>query len=293
MEPAAPYKITASRQGTAMDVSGVGSAIVYLDSVVASPDWSSAADVVERVLATVPTSGVAVSVVIPVYNEETIIRDVVTVLSRELTVFPFKTEVLIVENGSTDITRQILEIIIGQYANARLVSTEEPSYGKALKRGIELAAGDLVVVFNADLWSMRFFVDALLLLQGGYDAVVGSKRLVASLDHRPWIRRLITLAFNSFLRIVFGFAGTDTHGMKALRRSSILRALKSCVTDREVFDTELMLRLQKSRARICEIPTEVQDSRPARLSLLRRVPATLVDLCRIWRDLGSARRAVC
>lgn len=261
-----------------MDVSRVGAARIKLDHDVSEV-------IRRRILDRLPKSGIGVSVVIPVYNEETIIRDLVTLLLREFEGFPFTSELILCENGSTDLTREILHIVTAQYSNVRLVTIDEPSYGRALKTGISLAQSEMIVVFNADLWCMRFFVDALMLLQSGYDIVVGSKRLVPYLDHRRTARKAITYAFNVFLRYAFGFRGTDTHGMKALRRSSALHALELCVTDHEVFDTELLLRMQREGRQICELPVEVRDQRPARLSLLRRVPGTVRDLCRIWISL--------
>lgn len=268
-----------------MDVSPADSTTQFRRLEIPAVADAGVYEVTRRVLATLPTTGIAVSVVLPVYNEETIIRDVVTMLLHEFETFPFQTELVVCENGSTDLTRQILEIVVQQSNNVTLCTIDEPSYGRALKTGIDVAQGELVVLFNADLWCMRFFVDSVLLLRSGYDVVIGSKRLVPGRDARPVVRRLLTAAFSRFLKLAFGFRGTDTHGMKALRRSSVLTALRGCVTEREVFDTELVLRLQRAGARICELPVAVNDSRPARLSLLRRVPSTALDLWRIWKSL--------
>jgi hypothetical protein len=270
-----------------VDVSNVGTAVLEVEHATlgAADHREIASMVADRILESLPKTGVAVSVVVPIYNEEAIVRDLVTMLLHFFGDFPFKTELLLCENGSRDGTRDIAQRLAAQYENVSLRSLDEPSYGSALKVGMRHAAADLVVIFNADLWCRRFFVDAVLLLQGGYDMVIGSKRLVPSFDHRPAVRRAITTAFNSFLRAVFGFAGTDTHGMKALRRSRVLAALDECVTEREVFDTELVLRFQRMGGRICEVPTEVRNGRPARFSLLRRVPSTIADLYRIWKTL--------
>jgi glycosyltransferase AglD len=281
------YKAVPGIGSIFVDVSNVGTAVLEIDH--AAPEVSSDADavheLVDRMLERLPKTGVAVSVVVPIYNEEAIVRDLVTMLLKFFGAFPFRTELLLCENGSMDGTRDIALDLAAQYDNVTLRSLEEPSYGSALKVGIRHAAADLVVIFNADLWCKRFFVDAVLLLQGGYDMVIGSKQLVPSKDLRPPVRRAITRTFNAFLRTFFGFAGTDTHGMKALRRSRILGALDDCVTEREVFDTELVLRFQKRGGRICEVPTEARDGRPPRFSLLRRVPGTIADLYRIRRTL--------
>ncbi len=250
---------------------------------------SAAEEGEKRILSTLPTVGYAVSVVIPLYNEEEIVGNLVTQFIEKFGSFPFKTEFLLCENGSQDKTREIAERLASEHFNVRLEAIKEASYGLALMRGIRRANADVVVIFNADLWCKRFFVDSVLLLETGYDLVVGSKRLNPRLDKRPWMRRFITAAFNVFLKHVFGFNGTDTHGMKALRRSTILPIVEKCLTAKEVFDTELILKAQCANLNIKEIAIEVCDVRPARLSLLRRVPSTLRDLWTIHRSLERAK----
>lgn len=227
----------------------------------------------------------AVSVIVPLYNEEEILVSLVTTFIETFQRYPFGIEFLLCENGSRDQTRAIAARLAEDHANVRLISIDEPSYGGALRSGIELAHGDLVVIFNADLWCVSFFQEALALLESGADIVIGSKRLVAANDHRPLTRRLITASFNRFLNVVFGFRGSDTHGMKALRRSRTREIIERCRTSKEVFDTEIVLRAQRAGLRICEIPTEVFDMRPARLSLIQRIPSTLKDLWTIWKTL--------
>jgi len=231
------------------------------------------------------TSQIGISIVIPVYNENELIEPVVKSLLRETNRLPFNAELILCENGSTDGTRETLKDLLVRYPQVRLETLDHASYGSALKCGIAAATNDVVIVFNADLWCTRFLNDSVSLLESGFDMVIGSKRLDPGLDSRPPLRRLITYAFNRFLKHVLNFEGTDTHGMKAFRKSTAETSLQACQTEREVFDTELVLRLQKTGARITELPVAVADQRPARLSLLRRVPSTVVDLWKIWKSL--------
>jgi len=228
---------------------------------------------------------VAISIVIPIYNENELIGPVVASLLRETSRLPFDVELILCENGSTDGTRETLASLLERHPQVRLESLERASYGSALKAGIGAATSDLIIIFNADLWCMQFLNDSVSLLQDDYDMVIGSKRLNPELDSRPALRKFITYAFNRFLKLVLAFEGTDTHGMKAFRKSAAEAPLRACLTEREVFDTELVLRFQKARGRICELPVAVVDQRPARLSLLKRVPSTVIDLWKIWKSL--------
>lgn len=231
-----------------------------------------------RILGGLPREGYALSIIIPVYNESEILASVITSIVHDFEVFPFNVEFIISENGSIDETYSRAEEMTAAHLHVRLTSIEQPSYGEAIKTAVRRASGEIVVIFNADLWCKRFAMDAVLLLSTGTDIVVGSKRLAAGYDHRPWLRRFITAAFNCFLKYAFGFRGTDTHGMKALRRSRVIPVIERCHTSKEVFDTELVLKAERAGLVIRELPMEVRDSRPPRLSLLRRVPSTLQDL---------------
>lgn len=225
------------------------------------------------------------SIVIPVYNEAGILQEVIEELREHFNNFNFPIEILICENGSKDASREIAQTLAAQHENVRVISLAQPSYGAALKAGIVNSSADYVFIFNADLWCLNFFSTALKRLRSGLDMVVGSKRLLGSVDHRPLLRRIITHSFNVFLRIAYGFVGTDTHGLKALRRSKIISILDQCRTETDVFDTELVLRAQRAGLRISEVPVTVRYVRAPRVSLLRRVPGTVKDLILIRKTL--------
>ena len=87
---------------------------------------------------------------------------------------------------------------------------------------------------------------------------------------------------------------SDTHGVKALRRSSLLAIAEECVTDRSLFDTELVLRAHRAGLRVVEIPVEVHELRqPGYASVFGRTPEAVWNLLRLvwefwrWRNFSS------
>ncbi len=88
--------------------------------------------------------------------------------------------------------------------------------------------------------------------------------------------------------VFLGFKGTDTHGVKLLRREKIIEIVQECQTDQEVFDTELILRAQKRGLKIKELPVIVREKRITRYSLIKRVPRTLKDLWILRKNLYHA-----
>ena len=111
------------------------------------------------------------------------------------------------------------------------------------------------------------------------DIVIGSKTLAASQDLRQFHRRLATYFFNVFLRLVLNFPGTDTHGMKAIKNTPLIRyCLHRNRTQNELFDTELIIRAHRWGAVLTELPVTVTELRPTRYSWSRRLWLTGIDL---------------
>ena len=166
------------------------------------------------------------SIVVPVYNEEGIVASACLELMAALDARGWNYELLLTENGSRDRTVAILEELARAHPRLRHLHSPEPNYGQALRRGILEARGRFVVADEIDLCDPGFYDRALpILARGEADMVVGSKRAAGSVDGRPAFRRLATWVHNTVLRIVLGFRGTDTHGVKAFSREASPRGL--------------------------------------------------------------------
>jgi len=232
-----------------------------------------------------PEAGAAtpeISVVIPCYNEEAILWGAVTELHAGMTALGRSFEILISENGSKDDTRAIAGKLSRAFAQVRTVFSDEPNYGKALRRGIESAAGKYVICEEIDLCDLDFHKRALKILDAdGADMVIGSKAHREAHDERPLTRRAATMVMNGLLRVLLGFRGTDTHGLKAFRRDRLLHTVDKCVVDRDLFASELVIRAQRYDVRVVEIPIQIQEKRPPSIHLFKRVPNVLKNLAKL------------
>jgi glycosyltransferase involved in cell wall biosynthesis len=232
-----------------------------------------------------PPSGVAprISIVIPIYNEEAILEAAVKDLLDRLQRFDFAFELILAENGSKDRTVALAEELAARFPEVRTFSLGEPNYGKALKRGIQLARGEIVICDEIDLCDTDFYTRALSLLDAREaDLVVGSKVLDSSSDERPFMRHFATLVINGMLRVSLGFKGTDTHGLKAFRREALVPVVDRCIVDKDLFASELVIRAERSNTvRIKEIPVRVLEKRPPSIHLFRRVPNVLKGIARL------------
>jgi len=187
-----------------------------------------------------------VSIVIPVYNEEGILRGSVLELRQKLKPFGFTYEILLCENGSRDGTVEI------------------------------------VICDEIDLCDTEFYARALALLERtDTELVVGSKAMVGSRDERPMVRRLGTQVYNGLLRTVCHYRGTDTHGLKAFKREAMVETVKRCMLDRDVFASEFVIRAHREQKKVVEIPFAVHEKRPPSINLLKRVPHVLKSVARL------------
>jgi len=230
-----------------------------------------------------------VSVVIPVYNEEGILRDAVAELLegfetvRTALRYPEMTfEVILAENGSSDRTAELAARLASENPEIRTFSLGEPNYGKALRRGILEAHGTFVICEEIDLCDRDFHRRALaMLMHADADLVVGSKAMKGSSDERPAFRRLATKVINGMLRVAVDFRGTDTHGLKAFRRTALLDTVRACLVEKDVFASEFVIRADRGGVRTKEIPVHIIEKRPPSINLFKRVPNVLKSIAKL------------
>jgi glycosyltransferase involved in cell wall biosynthesis len=227
------------------------------------------------------------SVVIPVYNEEGILRasvvDLITSLDELLGTPPrWGYEILLSENGSSDRTVAIGKELEAKYPQVQIHSLGAPNYGLALKQGILRARGQFVVCDEIDLCDTEFYQRALAILEADQaDLVIGSKVMDGAEDRRPLVRHVATLVINGMLRVLVGFHGTDTHGLKAFHRERLHGTAERCLVDRDLFSSEFVIRAEREGKRVQEIPIQVVEKRPPSINLLKRVPKVLSDVARL------------
>jgi len=228
-----------------------------------------------------------ISIVIPVYNEEAILHAAVVDLRERLGSTGWAYEIILAENGSKDRTVAIGQELADKYGSSpsgqvKIISLGEPNYGKALKQGILLSRGNVVICDEIDLCDADFHRRAVDILESGEaDLVIGSKLVAGAEDDRPAIRHAASIAYSSMLKVLLGFRGTDTHGLKAFRRLALLDIVRSCLVDKDVFASELVIRADRGGVRTKEIPVRVIEKRPPSINLFKRVPNVLKNVAKL------------
>lgn len=242
------------------------------------------------------------SIVIPVYNEEEILVEAARAIMAHAQKRGWTHELLLVENGSRDNTWELIQKLERESPEVRGLRVGSPGhgdYGLALKTGALAARGDLVVNDEIDIGNFYFYDSAVGILSANpaVDMVIGSKTLAGSNDRRPILRRFATWGVNLLLRVLLGFRGTDTHGLKVWRRKKLEGVVASCVTGKDIFASELVIRAERAGLSIREIPIEIEETRQARVNILKRIPHVLKNIFELviifhWRDTGIHHEAL-
>ncbi|MGE0786879.1 MAG: glycosyltransferase [Sandaracinaceae bacterium] len=224
-----------------------------------------------------------ISIVIPIYNEEAILHAAVVDLIDHLERTDWPYELILAENGSRDRTVEIANELAERFDQVSAFSHGSPNYGAALKEGILRARGEFVVCDEIDLCDTDFYQRAMALLETNQaDLVVGSKAMRGASDERPIMRRVATHVINGMLRVSLGFKGTDTHGLKAFRRSALVDVARACLVDKDLFASEFVIRAERGGVRVREIPVRVLEKRQPSIHLFRRVPNVMRNMVRLF-----------
>ena len=229
------------------------------------------------------------TVVMPAHNEQDYLEAAVATVLDGLRQRGQPFQILVVENGSTDDTRAVARSLAAHHAEVEALLRDSADYGAALRAGLLEADGDWVVNFDVDFVDLSFLTQALEVGErSGAAVVVGSKRSPGADDRRTVGRKIVTAVFSKLLMVGFGLGVSDTHGLKLLRRSAMAPLAEVSRFGGDIFDTELILRAERAGLLVTEIPVRVNDQRPPRTSILRRIPRSLLGLARLrvslWRS---------
>ena len=190
------------------------------------------------------------SVVMPAYNE----RDTIEEIIRRVLAVPIRTELIVVDDGSRDGTRDILARLAQELSFKLVLQSSNGGKGAALRRGFQEVSGDLVVIQDADLeYSPEEFPELIsLICEGRADVVYGSRFLGR---HRVFL--FTHYAGNRFLTLVtdvlYNTMLTDMETCYKVMRTDVLRSF-TLESNGFGIEPEITAKVFKRGYRVYEIP---------------------------------------
>jgi len=235
-----------------------------------------------------------VDIVVPVRNEE---RDLAPSVRRLVAYlresFPFRAQITIADNGSTDATWVIADRLARELPEVRAVHMELPGRGRALRAIWSQSEAEVLAYMDVDLSTDLSALLPLVapLLSGHSDLAIGTRLARGSRVIRGPKRELISRGYNLLLRTLMGARFSDAQcGFKAIRRDQA-RALLPLTRDTGwFFDTELLVLAERAGLRIHEVPVDWIDDLDSRVDIIATALADLRGMARL--GAGFARGSI-
>lgn len=231
-----------------------------------------------------------VSLVIPMYNESSIIDEALETFSSYMAQTFEDWELIFVDDGSADGCGNAVEAAHEKDNRIRLCRYV-PNHGKgyAVRTGVLAAQGDLILFTDCD---NAYGTEALgklaqTLSDSDADIVVGSRNLSADgYEGYTPLRKLASKTYIKVISIAAGFKLSDSQcGIKGFRHDIAKKIFSNCEVDRFAFDLEVILIAMKLGAKIAEMPVKIINHRESTVHVLR-------DSVKMLRDVRKMKKRI-
>jgi dolichyl-phosphate beta-glucosyltransferase len=216
---------------------------------------------------------IKLSVVIPAYNEEKRIGPTILDVDRYLSQQKYISEILVVIDGATDKTAQVVKKYEGMVQNLRIIDNHK-NHGKGyvVKKGLLEARGQLRLFMDADnSTSVDHVEKAFPYFEKGFSVVIGSRDLKESKIevHQPKWKEFLGDAGNFMIQFMGGLWGIpDTQcGFKIFNAEAARKICPLMKIERWGFDIEMLILAKRMNLKIKEIPVEWKNDPESKVSL--------------------------
>lgn len=219
------------------------------------------------------TTGPEYSIVIPAFNESARIPATLRSVVECIRARGWKAEVIVVNDGSTDATAEVVRAFAQTVPQVRLI--ENPGNrgkGYSVRAGMLQARGEIALFTDADLSSPIEEAESLFAaIRAGADIAIGSRWLESSrqTQRQPLYRQFFGRCFNAVTRALMRLPFADTQcGLKAFTHQSAQTVFRLQTIDRWGFDPEILLIALKHGYRITEVPVSWAHDKRTQMSYL-------------------------
>ncbi|MEK7872319.1 MAG: glycosyltransferase family 2 protein [Chloroflexota bacterium] len=197
-----------------------------------------------------------VSIILPFYNEEACVEQVLIDLRATLQKAGLRFEIIAVQNGSWDRTAEILTQLSSLYSEVRVVDIPvNKGFGFGVLQGAAASKGDVVGWMPGDGQVPAISVPQVLSEMARTASDIGKTCRINRND--GWIRSLASRVMNTFARVMLGVSTRDVDGTPKLFRREVLQALRLRSNDSFV-DMEALVKARRLGLKVCEVDVPSQ-----------------------------------
>jgi dolichol-phosphate mannosyltransferase len=202
----------------------------------------------------------ALSFVMPAYNEEDSIEEALGTLEEVVKNKMLPYEIIVVNDGSRDKTLPKATKYASRNGHVKVVSySQNEGKGYAIKEGFMKTNGEVVVFADSDMEIDYNLVSSYIEALQHSDIVIASKWHPRSVVEMPLVRRLLSCGFNVLVRLMTGVTLRDTQaGLKAIRKSAFLDVFPRLAVKRYAFDVELLTVAKLHGLKVVEMPVRLK-----------------------------------
>lgn len=229
-------------------------------------------------------------VVVPVYNEQTVLAQSVHRLHRYLReAVPYPARITIADNASCDDTPRIAAALAEELSDVRVVRLEEKGRGRALQHVWSRSDAAVLVYMDVDLSTDLAALGPLVapLISGHSDLAIGTRLGRGARVRRGAKREIISRCYNALLKSTLAAGFSDAQcGFKAIRADVAAELLPYVEDTGWFFDTELLVLAERSGLRVHEVPVDWIDDPDSRVDIVATAAADLRGIARLVKSFA-------
>ena len=233
-----------------------------------------------------------IDIVLPVLNEAHIIEASISKLHKYLTDnLPYRWQIIIADNGSSDGTDQIAQQMTKRWSRVRLVRLNERGRGLALKTVWQKSKADILAYMDIDLsTNLDSFMPIISpLITGDAGLATGSRLMKESRTRRGFKREIISRCYNRIVRTTMKTNFVDAQcGFKAIRRDLAQKLLPHIKNKAWFFDTELLVKAEYEGYKIHEEPVKWVEDADSRVRIVETAADDIKGLSRVRKEYGKS-----
>ena len=233
-----------------------------------------------------------IDIVLPVLNEAHIIEASISKLHKYLTDnLPYRWQIIIADNGSSDGTDQIAQQLTKRWSRVRLVRLNERGRGLALKTVWQKSKADILAYMDIDLsTNLDSFMPIISpLITGDAGLATGSRLMKESRTRRGFKREIISHCYNRIIRTTMKTNFVDAQcGFKAIRRDLAQKLLPHIKDKAWFFDTELLVKAEYEGYKIHEEPVEWVEDADSRVRIVKTAAGDIKGLSRVRKEYSKS-----